>query len=329
MKKQLLTPPWEHNPEGEPRRVGLEIEMNGLTLDQIANVVAECLGLEVESLGRYERVLKGDDAGDWIVELDFKLLKEMGRETREQGKWEDELASTTEQTLAWLAEDVVPVELVGPALPLARLGEIETIIAHLRQAGAKGTSDGFINAFGMQFNPEIPTSNSQTIVAVIKAFHCLYPWLWRRTNINLTRQFTSYVRPFPMAYVRLVIDAGYWPEQATLIDDYLIHNPTRNRALDMLPLFIHLDEARVRSVTADPLIKPRPTFHYRLPDSEIHLAEWGLHMAWNDWVEVERLAADHERLQACCAAYLEFLEQPMERIFRDWPTIVEKKWLAH
>lgn len=264
----------------------------------------------------------------WIV-LDFNLLKEMGRETREQGQWEDELADTAEQTLAWLAEEVVPVELVGPPLPLSRLGEIETIIDRLREAGAKGTSDGFINAFGMQFNPEIPASDSQTIVAILKAFHCLYPWLWRRANINLTRQLTSYVNPFPIDYVRKVINTDYWPDQAHLIDDYLAHNPTRNRALDMLPLFSYLDEQRVRRVTHDPLIKARPTFHYRLPDSEIHLPEWGLHTAWNDWVEVERLAAERERLQACCKDYQAYLDQPLERIFGDWASIVERKWLVH
>jgi hypothetical protein len=63
-----------------------------------------------------------------------------------------------------------------------------------------------------------------------------------------------------------------------------------------LPLFLHLDEERVRAVTDVPLIKARPPFHYRLPDCEIHLPGWGLHVAWNDWLEVEALAADRERL---------------------------------
>ena len=328
MTERLHTPPWQDNPEGNPRRVGVEIEMNGLALDQIAKLVADCLGLEVESAGRYERVLKGDEAGDWAVELDFNLLKEMGRETRKQGRWEDELADTAEQTLAWLAEEVVPMELVSPPLPLSRLDEIETLITRLREAGAKGTSDGLINAFGMQFNPEIPTTDSQTLVAILKAFHCLYPWLWRRANINLTRQITSYVNPFPMEYVRLVIASDYWPDLSTLIDDYLAHNPTRNRALDMLPLFVQMDEERVHRVTDDPLIKPRPTFHYRLPDSEIDLPGWGLHTAWNDWVEVERLAAEGERLQACCEAYRDYLDQPLKRLFEDWARIVEREWLA-
>ncbi len=328
MAEQLDTPPWQHNPEGKPRRVGVEIEMNGLTLDQVAKVVADYLGLKVEAIGRYERVIRGDPAGDWIIELDFKLLKEMGREVRQPHHWEDDLADTAEQALAWLAEEVVPVELVAPPLPLPRLGEIETLIDRLRQAGAKGSSDGLINAFGMQFNPEIPSRDSHTLLAILKAFACLYPWLWQRANIDLTRQLTSYVNPFPSEYVHQVIATDYWPDQTTLIDDYLTHNPSRNRALDLLPLFTWLDEARVRRTTDDPLIKPRPTFHYRLPDSEIHLPEWGLHSAWNDWVAVERLAADHERLQACCAAYQHYLDDPLERLFGDWIYELERQWLV-
>ena len=328
MAAPLATPPWLHNPEGNTRRVGVEIEMNGLTLDQVATLVADCLGLKVNAVGRYERVIRGDEAGDWIVELDFKLLKDMGREVRVPGYWEDELADTAEQTLAWLAEELVPVELISPPLPLPRLGEVETLIARLRAAGARGTSDALINAFGMQFNPEIPSRDSHTLVAVLKAFHCLYPWLSQRANINLTRQLTGYVSPFPMDYVRRVIARDYWPDQAQLIDDYLAHNPTRNRALDLLPLFTWLDAARVRRTTDDPLIKPRPTFHYRRPDSEIHLPNWGLHSAWNDWVAVERLAADRERLQGCCSAYQHYLDDPLERLIGDWIYELERQWLV-
>jgi hypothetical protein len=81
-----------------------------------------------------------------------------------------------------------------------------------------------------------------------------------RADINLTRRITSYIDPFPIEYVRKVIAPAYRPDLGTLIDDYLEHNPTRNRALDLLPLFLHLDEERVRAITDDPLIKPRPTF---------------------------------------------------------------------
>lgn len=222
---------------------------------------------------------------------------------------------------------LVPLEVVGPPLPLDRLDDVEALIAHLRKAGASGTSDSAVNAFGMQFNPELPSHEPGFITACFKAFLCLYGWLYIRADIDLSRRVTSYVDPFPTDYVKKLLATDYRPDLATLIDDYLADNPTRNRALDMLPLFMFIDEKRVRARTDDVLIKARPTFHYRLPDCKIDQPDWGFYVAWNDWVEVERLAADEERLQACCAAYLEFLNSPIKRLFNKWATSVEKEWL--
>jgi hypothetical protein len=76
------------------------------------------------------------------------------------------------------------------------------------------------------------------------------------------------------------------------------------------------------------LIKARPTFHYRLPDCKIDDPDWALKATWNDWVEVERLAADDERLQRCCSDYLEFLDSPFKRLFGKWAETVEEQWLS-
>ncbi|MGL1832451.1 amidoligase family protein [Rhodocyclaceae bacterium SMB388] len=323
----LKQPPWLKNADGDTRRVGVEMEMSGLALDALAACVADFVGARVETRGRYERVLEGDPAGDWIVELDFDLLKRLGREARKDESIADELGRSAEDVLAWAAEALVPLEVVSPPLPLHRLDDIERLILRLREAGARGTSDSLINAFGLQFNPELPSTDPALITACLKAFLCLYDWLSTRADIDTSRRATSYVNPFPMGYVRKVIDPDYWPDQATLIDDYLADNPTRNRALDMLPLFKFLDEVRVRRHVQDPLIKARPTFHYRLPDCDIHKPEWGFHLAWNDWVEVERLAADASRLNACCAAYRAFLSRPLDRWLGDWTAELEAAWL--
>lgn len=326
-KHTIKQPPWLKNAEGQTRRVGVELEISGLELDALAECVAEFLGLKVETAGRYERLLKGDAAGDWTVELDFDLLKKLGREPRLADIPVVDLSRTAEELLAWAAELLVPLEIISPPLPLTRLDEVEALIERLRDAGAKGTSDSVINAFGMQFNPELPSYEPKLITAALKAFLCLYDWLFERADIDLSRRVTSYVNPFPAGYVEKVIAADYRPDLAALIDDYLAYNPTRNRALDMLPLFMFLDEKRVRAKADDVLIKARPTFHYRLPDCDIHKPEWGLYVAWNDWMEVERLAADDQRLEACCAAYLEYLDDPLQRLFGDWAATVEREWL--
>ena len=327
-KHKLKQPPWLKNAEGQMRRVGVELEISGLELDALAECVAEFLGLRMEATGRYERLLTGDAAGDWMVELDFDLLKKLGREPHMAGAPVVDFGRTAEEILAWAAELLVPLEIISPPLPLTRLHEVETLIVRLRAAGAKGTSDSIVNAFGMQFNPELPSFEPELITASLKAFLCLYDWLFERADIDLSRRVTSYVNPFPAGYVEKVIAADYRPGLATLIDDYLAFNPTRNRALDMLPLFMFLDEKRVRAKADDVLIKARPTFHYRLPDCDIHKPEWGLYVAWNDWVEVERLAADNQRLEACCAAYREYLDDPLQRLFGDWPATVEREWLG-
>lgn len=327
-KHKLKQPPWLKNAEGQMRRVGVELEISGLELDALAGCVAEFLGLRMEATGRYERLLTGDAAGDWVVELDFDLLKKLGREPHMAAAPVVDFGRTAEDVLAWAAELLVPLEIISPPLPLSRLHEVEALIVRLRAAGAKGTSDSIVNAFGMQFNPELPSFEPERITASLKAFLCLYDWLFERADIDLSRRVTSYVNPFPAGYVEKVIAADYRPGLATLIDDYLAYNPTRNRALDMLPLFMFLDEKRVCAKADDVLIKARPTFHYRLPDCDIHKPEWGLYVAWNDWVEVERLAADNQRLEACCAAYLEYLDDPLQRIFGDWAATVEREWLG-
>lgn len=324
---ELKQSPWQQNAEGKTRRVGVELEMIGLDLETLAELVARFLDLDMTSDGRYERRLQGDPAGDWVVELDYDLLKKLGREKRGDETFADQMNQSAEEVLAWAAETLVPLEIIGPPLPLDRLEEVEALIIHLRKAGAKGTSDSVVNAFGMQLNPELPNHETRMITASLKAFICLYDWLFERADIDLTRRVTSYVDPFPTDYVKKLLAADYWPDLGVLIDDYLADNPTRNRALDMLPLFMFLDEERVRATADDILIKARPTFHYRLPDCKIDQPDWGLHAAWNDWVEVERLAADEDRLQACCEAYRKFLDSPLKRMFSKWATSVETEWL--
>lgn len=323
----LRFPVMQQNPEGAPRRVGVELEMNGLTLDALAQCVGKAVGATVASRGRYERVLVGDAAGDWIVELDFELLKQLGREEYDAATLVGGIGQSAEEALSWLATPVVPLEVVSPPLPLTRLGEVETLIAGLRAAGARGTADRLVNAFGMQLNVEIPSADVVTLLAYLRAFLCLYDWLRLRADIDLARRVTSYIDPFPGEYVLRVLAPDYTPDRATLIDDYLEANPTRNRALDFLPLFLHLDETRVRRVTSDSRIKPRPAFHYRLPDCKIDEPQWGLHRAWNDWIEVERLACDSDRLAACSARYREIVDSALDRWLGDWADEVEREWI--
>jgi hypothetical protein len=54
------------------------------------------------------------------------------------------------------------------------------------------------------------------------------------------------------------------------------------------------------AVEAPENVRPRPTFHYRLPNCLVDDPSWSFALEWNRWVEVERLAEDPVRLARAC-----------------------------
>ncbi|QQO57245.1 MAG: amidoligase family protein [Thiohalocapsa sp. PB-PSB1] len=323
---RLPLPPRPLRADGEPRRIGVEIEFGGLSVDETTELVADQFGGDGETIGRYERQISGDPAGPWSVELDFTLLKELGRRERDREGLAATVESLAEETLRQLSEPVVPVEVVSPPLPMSRLGEVEQLIGRLREAGARGTGDELIYVFGMQLNPELPDTDVDTARQYLQAFLCLEDWLRERAQVDLARRLTLFADPFPKNYIRTCIDPGYTPNRDRLIDDYLQENPTRNRALDMLPLFTHWDAQRVQDKVDDRRVKARPTLHYRLPNCEIDKPGWGLATIWADWLVLERLATDAVQLGAICRHYATFLDRPLARLSGNWLQECEK-WL--
>jgi hypothetical protein len=327
----LAMPPLTQTSAGRERRVGVEIEFSGLTIAETAQRVRAVLfgaeGGELQYPGRYEITLHGDPAGDWQVELDYAFLKRMGRRERGDGDLGDAVEGLAEDLLRMVAERIVPVEVVSPPLPMSRLGELNRLIEALRAAGARGTADDPTYAFGMQLNPEVPATDVDCIRHYLQAFLCLEDWLRERAAVDWTRRLTFFADPFPKAYARIAVAPGYAPDRARLIDDYLEANPTRNRALDMLPLFAYLDEARVRAWVKDERVKARPTFHYRLPNSEVDRADWDLSVPWADWLVVERLASEPALLERLCATYSDYLGDAFERWTSDWKQDCQR-WLS-
>ena len=101
---------------------------------------------------------------------------------------------------------------------------------------------------------------------------------------------------YPQAYKRRVLDPDYWPDLTNLTTDYLAANPTRKRALDLLPLLAYLDEKLVRSALPHEKIGSRPVFHYRLPQAHVSDAMWSIMQDWGRWLRVERLAINPKQL---------------------------------
>lgn len=298
----FVEPPWTSNPDGEPRRVGVEMEMTGLKPGAMADAVSAVVGGRAETESAFVTHVVDTEFGDFRIELDADVLT-----SRSYQRYLTELGidigkgdqrEQFESLISRIAGLVVPLELVGPPVAWQELPAIDRIRHELHRAGARGTQSSALYAFGLQLNIEAARLDADHLLAMLRAFLLEYDWLKERARVDLSRRISPYVHPYPEDYVVHVLQADYAPGLDELIDDFLTFTPTRNRPLDMLPLFAHLDRERVMAAPVErDLIKSRPAFHYRLPNCLIDDPHWNLADAWNDWVEVERVAADPERLE--------------------------------
>ncbi len=304
----LRIPPRNTNYVGNPRRVGVEIEFAAVSAGRAASRLSELYGGSVEREDAHRYHIRGTRFGHFVVELDTQYAhRAPGERGPTAGGFQglvDSFTDSMREIYGDLGSLVIPYEIVCPPLDLEQLPELELMIRALRSEGAKGTSDNLLHAFGFQLNPDIATQDPAWLLAVLKAEVLMSEWLRSIISIDMARRLLAFADPFPQAYVHLILDADYWPDTDKLIDDYLIYNPTRNRELDMLPLWMWLDEARVRRKVPDKLVKARPTFHYRLPNANISETRWSLTLEWNRWCVIERLAEDRNKLAEMGEAYI-------------------------
>lgn len=327
-------PPDNLNQFGQPRCVGVELELSGLQLDEITALVRQELGGTIETQSRYEATVKGTSVGDVRVEFDaatFRELrvrnffKELDLDLGEESK------AYLEETLANFASLVVPYELVFPPIPVARLGELESLRARLGTR-AQGTGSSVVNAFGLHLNVEIPNLEVATILRYLRAFLVLYDELKQIHDIDPARSITGFIGPFGKPYTSLVLNPQYQPNLTQFIDDYLQANPTRNRPLDLLPILAYIDEKKVRSRLPDQKISKRPAFHYRLPNSSIDESDWSILREWRAWMHVERLASRPEILQRRARYQSRRSQGPLfywlRRLWRTKPLLSRKPMIA-
>ncbi len=298
--------------------MGIELEFSGLTLEEISETITSLYGGKIHYEGKYQSKIETErfsEAGPFAVELDASLLKDgkMSEYLDKLSMGKKDIADKVEDIIAKSAMDFVPMEIVTSPVLISELPELERLREALQKQSVEGTRSAVFNAFGLHLNPEVPSTDAGEIRDFLRAFVLMYGWLKEQHDVDTTRRFTPYIDPFPRKYAHLIMQPDYNPDITALIDDYLEHNPTRNRPLDMLPLFTMLDEERVTSVVDDRLTTSRPTFHYRLPNCDISNPDWSLITEWNHWVVVERIASSKDRLQKLTSSYLEFLEKPGKR----------------
>lgn len=316
-----VSPPIIITSEGSTRRVGFELEYAGIDLPRSAALIQQAFGGTIveETMNSYR--VEDTPYGAFSVKLDSTWPQELSAKAAEQ-RAEDPGQETFETIAEKIVSPIVslwlPNEIVSPPLPLDAIEQMDALCDALRANGAKGTASSPIYAFGLHLNPEMPDIPPERLKDYLAAFVLLQDWLKVKTEMDITRQLTTFARPFPVEYARIILQPGYEPSFAQLVDDYLEHNPTRNRALDMLPLFAYLDEPRVRAKVTDGRVRARPTFHYRLPNSGIDDVSWNFSKEWNLWVEVERLAEDHARRSEMARSYLAWADSTLNTVLGNW-----------
>ena len=300
MHELYRLPPRVTDESGRMRRAGFEFEFGNLPIAETAKALHRALGGELEIASPFEAVLHDSSMGRLKIERDFELLKSVRYRSWLESLGLDfspgKLGHEIETNIDHASRLLIPCEVVTEPLPLDQLAKLDSLVDTLKSLSAEGTQHSLFYAFGLHINPSIPDSTPLTLQRYIQAFLLLYTWIIDSSDIDITRRyFTKFIDPFPHAYAELMLDNNYRADTDQLIGDYLKHNPTRNRALDMLPILCELDRERVmQGINPDEgkLVKGRPAFHYRLPDCRVNEMGWSAVSAWNRWVYVETVASD-------------------------------------
>lgn len=329
-----LPPPEPRTPDGEVRRVGVEIEFAGLPPRDTAAMVCDLFGGEVKVLSPHRLKVEETRWGTFTIELDTQyahpdaeVLEAMPRGDSEWERQRHQMRldfhNRTRELIGDVVTGLVPTEIVCPPVPWDELGELDALFAALREQGAKGTEESLLYGFGLHLNPEAPSLEVESLRDHLRAYLLSAEWLRKQIDVDITREMLPHANPFPRPYALKVLAADYAPDLDTLIGDYLADNPTRNRELDMTPLFAHLRPDYPHELFLNKLVKARPTFHYRLPDARLSRPGWGSAVEWNRWIEVEKLAADKETLARRSADYVAY--HTRSPFFRLWLRL--RRWV--
>lgn len=274
------------------RRTGVEIEFSGLTEADAAALVAALWGGTVVAEGAHALTVEGGRLGEVKVELDIFLR--------------DKAQSALADRLLDLSREVVPVEIVTAPLTMGDLPEVDRLMDRLDAAGALGSGEGVLLAFGIHLNPEVAARTADFIVPVARAYALVEHWLRASSPPDPMRRLLPFVNPWPRGFVDRIAEEGASWDLPRLRDVYLDLVGTRNHGLDLLPLLTELFPEAVRAALPSGQVKGgRPTWHYRLPETRLGGEHRSIAVEWNRWVLVERVAAEPDLLDRLAFAWAE------------------------
>jgi hypothetical protein len=306
-------PPVLHNAQGKLRTIGFELEYANLSIEESVQLVQELFGGTVQKENRFKQKVTGTSLGDFTIEFDLTLLSEkrykkifdaLNIQLDEIKVGDKTLEYEIESALEGIIGKIFPNEIACPPVPCTELNQLEKLREALYHHHAKGTQSFPTNAFGTHINVEAPDLEPATLLRYLRAFILLYPWLVEVGKTDLARKLSPFIDPYPDPYVQAVLAPDYNPDLDTFIKDYNAFNPDRNRPLDLYPILASLKKDLVTEYQGLGKVNARCTFHYRLPNSSIAEPGWTLAQEWNNWVAVEELVNDPQRIASWSNEYL-------------------------
>lgn len=326
------TPPKPTNPSGDERSVGYEFELTGVDMDLASEIVQELYGGSIEQVSTYEYNVTGTRFGDFKLELDAQLLRDKKYEKLLKAVGVDpakiENIDLIEGSLRDAASSVVPFEIITPPIQLSEMVELNRLVDALRKQKAEGTGSSFLYAFGLHINPEISDDSTQSLLNHMRAYVMLDPWIRKDAEINMSRRITPYINEYKEEYIQLILNPAYKPEVEELITDYFQYDNSRNRPLDMLPLFMYLNKELTVSLIEDTITSSRPTYHYRLPNCSLEDENWSIAKEWNRWVLVEKMAADPKTVDQYSRAWLKMKGDTLVGFEAKWTELINR-WVMN
>lgn len=288
--------------DNSPRKAGFELEFGNISARRTGRILRDRFGGEIKEINPFHLKLENSSLGNIKIERDADVLtstkyRKFIHKIDPQFS-HSQLLKEIEDGIDKLSSFVIPCEIVTEPLLFEDFPKLDQIVEILNLNKVQGTQDSLLNAFGLHINPSVPDLTPDTVLSFIQSFILLEEWLIEFSDIDVTRRyFTNYIDPFPQDYCDIALNKDYTPDKHELIDDYMHHNPTRNRALDFLPILSEIDYKRVLSKLKPAeknLVSSRPAFHYRLPNCKVGDLSWKISDEWNRWWYVEQIASNKD-----------------------------------
>ncbi len=322
-------PPQLFNANGKERRVGVEIEFAKMDLQTATEVIHRLFGGKIVPISAFELKVVETDFGEFRIVLDSALVRENAYK-KVLGGWginfSHETRTNFEGLVTRVSNTIVPYEIITPPIPISQMNVLERLREALHLGNAHGTKASPFSAFGLHFNPESPTlTDANLLLNYLRAYVLMHEWLLKIGNIDFKRRISPFIDHFENDYILYVLNPDYQPDMRQLIRDYIYFNPTRHRALDMLPLFAAIDKDAMNDYELDKmLIKARPTFHYRLPNSMLDQSGWRIATEWNRWVLIESLAYNPDLICELTQEFLNSKAQSFDKLNGHWLGLINR-----